>query len=465
MRRTAVLILAILLAACCHAIAEADEPAWMSGGTSQTVNEPAWMEAMTDSTTAVRLDPVQVTMKKGGTRRITATVVGLPAGVKTKHFAWATSDPGVAVYKDGNIRAIGYGEAVLTCSALLTDGTTRWAECRVTVTVPVNSLQADNRKMDVMAGDVFAPAVRAVPAEADQSIRYTSSDESVVRPTQDGMLEAVSEGQATVTAASESSPDKQVRITVSVTRRLGKAEGPLTFQGIPWESDSETCILLLKESGFIAEDVQNRAGYSNSVWHWPEKDLLFTRDSAWRSLPVEFTDQKVGAKRTSLNPQKTVGGFMPQVSTLVYLNGTGEDGKIDTETTRLIGVYFSFDNRHEKGTTIFTRLLGRLEEQYGAFNRYISKDFSRYYPDLYAALAGSVKDATAYSIQELGDDLYLGEYVLCTLHGQDNSGIMLRIDTNESVTLFYGRTDAEALISGLKEALSTEAEDLEDAGV
>ena len=42
---------------------------------------------------------------------------------------------------------------------------------------------------------------------------------------------------------------------------------------------------------------------------------------------------------------------------------------------------------------------------------------------------------------------------------------MLSIDTNESVTLFYGRTDAETLIAELKEALGTADENLEDAGV
>ena len=461
MRRTAALFLIILLAVSCgRASAEGGVPGWLA-----ETEEPGWMAAMTDSRTAVRLDPVQATLNKGGTRRITAAVIGLPAGVKVKSYDWASSDPRVAVYRDGNIRAVGYGEAVLTCSALLTDGTTRWAECRVTVRVPVSALQADSRTINVMVGDVFAPAIRVVPAEADKAIRYTSSDGSVVRPMEDGLLEAAGEGQATVTAAAESNPDKQLRITVNVTRRLGKAEGALTFQGIPWESDSETCIRLLKESGFIAEDAPNRTGRSDSVWHWPEKDLLFTRPSAWRLLPVEFSDRKTGAERTSLNPLKTVGGFMPQVSTLVYLNGIGADGKIDAETTRLIGAYFSFDNRHEKGSVIFTQLLRRLEEQYGAFTRYIPKDFSRYYPDLCAAVEGSVKNATPYSVQELGEDLYLGEYVLCVLHGQDHTGIMLSIDTNESVTLFYGRTDAETLIAELKEALGTADENLEDAGV
>ena len=84
MRRTAVLFLIFLLAAagCGCALAEAGMPAWMAE-TGET-GEPGWLAAMTDSTTAVQLDPVQVTLKKGGTRRITATVLGLPAGVKAK---------------------------------------------------------------------------------------------------------------------------------------------------------------------------------------------------------------------------------------------------------------------------------------------------------------------------------------------------------------------------------------------
>ena len=42
---------------------------------------------------------------------------------------------------------------------------------------------------------------------------------------------------------------------------------------------------------------------------------------------------------------------------------------------------------------------------------------------------------------------------------------MLSIDTNETVTLFYGRTDAPEMIQALQESVTMEPVRMEDAGV
>lgn len=416
---------------------------------------------------ALVLSPADLTMNKGESRKITASVSGLPKGVRAVRYDWSSPDPEIAEYLNGTVRAAGGGITAVHCTAILSDGQELATNCPVTVTVPVSSIRAASPRLEVMAGDAFLPEVQILPEDAtDPALTWSSSDKAVVRIGWDGQPEAVAPGQATLTAVSVSSPSRQTRIAVTVTRKLGRTEGELRFQDIPWESDHETCIRLLKESGFIAEDARNHCIYSDSVWHWPENDLLFSRASAWKMLPVEFTDQKTGAGRTSLDPQKTIGGFMPQTATLIYLNGIGEDGEIDTDRTRLIGAYFCYDNRHEKGTTVFLQLLARLEEQYGEFTRYMSEGIPRYYDSVYQALKESLDGAKAFGIQDLGENLYLGEAVLCTLRGADNTGIMLSIDMSETVTLFYGRTDAPALISELKEALSvTVTETAEDAGV
>ena len=80
-------------------------------------------------------------------------------------------------------------------------------------------------------------------------------------------------------------------------------------------------------------------------------------------------------------------------------------------------------------------------------------------------IKGVMAGATEYSVQELGEGVYLGEYALCTIHGINNTGIMLSIDTNETVTLFYGRTDAPDMIRALQESVTMEPVQMEDAGV
>ena len=76
-----------------------------------------------------------------------------------------------------------------------------------------------------------------------------------------------------------------------------------------------------------------------------------------------------------------------------------------------------------------------------------------------------MNEAKEFQIQEPELDVYLGEYAICTIYGTNHTGIMLNMDANETVTLFYGRTDAPELIQELDSAMSGEQAILEDAGV
>ena len=414
----------------------------------------------------LRLEPDELSVPKGRGVKVTPSVIDAPKGVRVSRYEWTSSDPEVAEYRDGNVRGIGKGTAVLTCTAKLMDGTELSAECRVTVTVPVSEVKASTKTATVMAGEPFVPEIQVLPEDASNPlVQYASSDEQVLSVDAEGRITAATPGKAVLTVTSGDDPSKQAKITVTVTRRIGKTDRELTFLGIPWESDCETCIAMLKENGFVTQETRGRCSFTASAWHWPENDLLFSRISSWRTMPVAFSDRQTGAARTSLNPQKTIGGYLPQTATLIFLNGMDGEGRIDPETTRLIGVYFSFDNRHERGAVIFRDLLGRLEEQYGEFNRYLSKDIPKYYQELYRQIEPVMNEAKEFKVQEPDLDVYLGEYAVCTIYGTNDTGIMLNMDANETVTLFYGRTDAVELIRELDSAMGREQAILEDAGV
>ena len=414
----------------------------------------------------LRLKPAELNLRKGRGEDTTASVVNAADGVWIKTREWSSSDPEVAEYRSGTVYAVGAGQAVLTCTATLTDGTVITAECPVTVTVPVSGIQASSKSINMTAGDILIPEISVQPEDAtNPAILLSSSDEQILSVGPDGRVTARAAGKANLTAAAEDNPSQTITIQVTVSKLIGKTDKTLTFLGIPWESDCETCIGRLKEKGFIAQEARSQCSFTGAAWHWPENDLLFSRISAWRTLPVSFSDHETGAGRTSLKPLMTVGGYLPQTATLIFLNGIGEDGQISPEITRLIGVYFCFDNRHEKGSVIFCELLKRLETQYGEFNRYLSKDIPRYYQDLYQQIETAMADAVQFSTQEPGIDVYLGEYAVCTIRGEDHTGIMLNIDTSETVTLFYGRTDAAGLIEELQRSMDDTPVSLEDAGV
>ena len=317
-----------------------------------------------------------------------------------------------------------------------------------------------------MAGDLLAPEISVFPEDAtNPAILFSSSDDQILSVGPDGQVIALAEGKANLIAVSEDNPAKKISIPVTVTRRIGKTDLEITFLGIPWESDCDTCIRLLKEAGVIGEEVRSRFSYTGTAWHWPENDLLFSRISAWRTLPAVFADRQIGAARTSIRLKKTIGGYLPQTATLVFFNTIGHDGQVDPDVIGLTGVYFSFESRDVQGADIFRGLLGRLEDAYGEFVRYQSKDIPRYYTELNEKIKGVMTGAKEYSIQELGEGVYLGEYAFCTIHGINHTGIMLSIDTNETVTLFYGRTDAPDLIRALQETSAMEPVRMDDAGV
>lgn len=415
---------------------------------------------------SLQLDRTEIQLQKGYRTQIHATVLNLPKGVRASKYEWTTSDDMVATIRNGSVKGVGGGNAELTCTATLTDGTVLMAACEVYVTVPVNELKATNRSITIMAGDTYIPEIQVLPEDAtNKAYLLSSGNEQILTVDAEGQITAQAEGKTTLTATSEDQPDKSVRLSVTVTRRIGKTDGEILFQGVPWGSDCETTLRILKEKGFISEDAGVRSSSTHLAWYWPENDLMFSQTSAWRSLPAIFADRQAGAERTSMIPRKTIGGYLPQTATLLFLNGIDSGGKCDPEATRLTGVFFQFDNRHEKGTIIFTDLLKKLEKQYGEFRRYLQKDIPRYYPEMFSEIQEAMAGAVEYALQEPGMVGYLGEYAICTIRGDRNTGIMLSLDTNGIVTLFYGRTDTADMIRELEKALQEETPELEDAGV
>lgn len=417
----------------------------------------------------LQITPAELSVEKGQGKKITPKVSELPKGVRLRQYTWNSADESIATCKDGGVRGIAGGQTTVTCTAELSDGSRLTAACTVTVMIPVTGVHTDTKTIKVMAGESFVPPIQVLPEDAtNKQVVYSSSDEAIVRIGENGEVLAVAEGETTLTAASQENPAKQIKYTVTVTKLVGKTEKTLKFQGLEWESDSETCFRKLKESGFLAEEATDRTrGTSEGIWHWPEQDLQFSRNSAWRSLPEPLANSGQGGGIATIAPRKTVGGFIPHSSSLLFLNGKNTEGQYDPAIMRLTGVYFNFNNKYEKGTTIFCELLKKLEEQYGDFKRYLHADLSRYYPDIYSALApAAMEDAQTFQFEEEGLTERLGEYAICVMYGADHTGIMLNMDITGNVTLFYGRTDAMEMIRDMQAQMTVaQPENLEDAGV
>ena len=73
--------------------------------------------------TRIILEPASLEIAVGKTQKIEATIADLPEGEKTPKLEWATSDKAIATCKNGQVKAVAGGNAVVTCSATLADGT------------------------------------------------------------------------------------------------------------------------------------------------------------------------------------------------------------------------------------------------------------------------------------------------------------------------------------------------------
>ena len=163
--------------------------------------------------TSVRLNKTQVSLNKGETTLLIATV--LPDDATDKTVTWSSSDNSVAsVDQDGKLTALKGGIATITAKAgSLT------ATCQVTVTAEVTSISLNKSSLTLKKGEFETLTATVLPDDAaDKTVTWSSSDNSVASVDQDGKVVALKGGNAIITAkAGGMMATCRVTITADVT--------------------------------------------------------------------------------------------------------------------------------------------------------------------------------------------------------------------------------------------------------
>ncbi len=423
--------------------------------------------------TTIETEPAEVTVNKGVNAKVVPTVKDLPEGVTAGTFTWSSADETIATCKGGVIKGINGGKTIVTCATILSDGTEVFTEIPVTCLVPVQSITPETRQMDVMAGDVFMPVLIIKPDDAsNKDVVITSADEKIVSVNAEGQLVAGLAGKTSVTITAADGSGKSVKMGVNVTKKIGKYDDELLFQGIEWGSDVTETYKKLADAGLVEPIREDGYFYSYVSCYgymnfWPKDDLYFASSGQWQNLPVVFQDQRTGAGTMSITPLKKIGGYEPQSVSLCFTSRIGEDGQIVKDDYELCGVVISYDNKHERGADIFVDLLAKMEAQYGEFTRYLAKDLTgRYYKEIYDIIKGSMTGAKMYTGREFRkENIYLSDNAFCLLRGKNNTGIMLSVNSSEYVTIFYGKTDTLEKLEAIQKLLEAVPDDKEDAGL
>ena len=159
----------------------------------------------------------------------------------SKDLTWTSSDDTVAtVDENGVVTAVGGGTATIT--ATLNADESIYAECVVTVSVPLESIsvEADGDTDSLEVGDTVKLAVGYNPADTtdEKGVTWTSSNEDVATVDENGMVTAVAGGIATITATSVANAD----ITATCDIKILKHTESITL------SQVEDMILMKNES-------------------------------------------------------------------------------------------------------------------------------------------------------------------------------------------------------------------------
>lgn len=162
------------------------------------------------------LNYAKLVFDKGRTVRFYATAY--PEGVKVGTITWKSSNEKVAtVDSEGNVTAVGGGEAVITATA---DGLT--ASCLATVNVPITGISLDKTSINLVNGTNNSETIKATISPDDyypkdnDTITWKSSNEKVAT-VNDGVVTLVGSGDATITAIVDGkSAEAKVNVNVPI---------------------------------------------------------------------------------------------------------------------------------------------------------------------------------------------------------------------------------------------------------
>ncbi len=160
--------------------------------------------------TGITLPYGNLTIKRGEDIKLEANI--FPLNATDKSVTWKSSNPDVVkVSNDGTLTAISSGKATITARSA--DGS-HTAVCTVESVVAVESISLDEINLEI--GDETPVNAIFTPADAtNQKLYFETSNSDIVTVDENGVMRAISEGEAEITVTS--AYDRSLVITAKVT--------------------------------------------------------------------------------------------------------------------------------------------------------------------------------------------------------------------------------------------------------
>lgn len=246
------------------------------------------------------------------------TLVFSPSTASNQNVTWSSSDDSVAtVDQSGLVTPRKAGEACISATA--EDGGFI-VQCTVTVSQPVEGVTLDKSTVRILGADSVQLAATVSPNDADQTVIWSSSDESVATVDQSGLVTSVSAGEATITAKSADG-SYSASCSVSVWNKLASVEmNPRALNMVKGDQASVSFSYMGELPGKV-----------RSAFGWSAKDGL-----EYRGEDGVFVDSSTGnpvCKMTKIrdddDPLNEIGATFEALGTgsgVIEFDFDGDDG-------------------------------------------------------------------------------------------------------------------------------------------
>ena len=209
---------------------------------------------------SVSLDKTTLTLQKGKTSTLTATVA--PSTLEDQSVTWKSSDTGIAtVSSSGKVKGVKYGTATITCTSNATGLSTSCEVTVVYVKLSKTTVGLEKDKTLTLKTTVYPSTLE------DRSVTWKSSDTKIATVSSSGKVTGVGYGTATITCTSKatgikatckvtvgkvvlSMSDFSIKKSRAITLEATVYPETLADQSVTWES-SDTNIATVSSTGRI----------------------------------------------------------------------------------------------------------------------------------------------------------------------------------------------------------------------
>ena len=160
------------------------------------------------------------TLKTGETAVLSAAFDPDTTPQSARGLRWSSDNESVAtVDASGKVTAVGVGQARITATSEVFEETPA-AECLVTVNkndVQIEGVALDKTVIEITTGNTAQLSASVLPEGSPQGVTWSSSNAEVASVDEAGLVTAIAEGTAVVTATSSADSSKSASCTVTVT--------------------------------------------------------------------------------------------------------------------------------------------------------------------------------------------------------------------------------------------------------